>query len=220
MPVNRFGRWFGVLVLLTVLLYFILGLLTNYASEEVPRVFRQNPALLWGTIAGVLVILIISDMLQSFSSNISRGIHKKKGRSPKMSSFKRLQRNWDVFVSYSHVDYEWVHHELVPWLRQHHFEVLVDEDFRGGEFGVEQMEKGVVGSKRVLAVFSPDYFRSEWSTLESVMAQCLDPAGRERKLVPVLFRDCTIPLRLSVLHYRDLSDGDREEWNRLVEDLM
>jgi hypothetical protein len=48
----------------------------------------------------------------------------------------------------------------------------------------------------------------------------MDPAASERKIVPVLLEDCEIPLRLSILHYRNLRTWDVDEFERLVGDLL
>lgn len=127
----------------------------------------------------------------------------------------------DVFISYSHKDKNWVDQVLLPRLRDHGFKVLIDDDFTGGGLSLQQMENAVKFSKRVLAVLTPDYIDSDWSTLENVMARSLDPSARNRKLIPILYKTTNIPLRLSVLVYRDLRDDDNSiEWDRLMQDLM
>ncbi len=127
---------------------------------------------------------------------------------------------YDVFVSYSHKNSDWVHGVLVPRLEKHGFSVFTDAHFKAGAFGPQQMEDGVKKSRRVIAVFTPDYFGSDWTTLENVMAQILDPAAKKRKLIPVLRQSTDVPLRLAGIHWRDLRTESDDEWERLVEDLM
>jgi hypothetical protein len=101
------------------------------------------------------------------------------------------------------------------------FSVLIDfRDFKAGAFSVEQMEKAVQECRRVLVVLTPAYIESEWARFENVMAQVLDPAAVQRKIIPVLREKCDVPLRLRVLHYRSLLTEDERQWERLVSDLM
>jgi len=57
------------------------------------------------------------------------------------------------------------------------------------------------------------------SKFENVMAQTLDPAAVQRKIVPVLHKDCAIPLRLKILNYRDLRTETDQAWELLSADL-
>jgi hypothetical protein len=128
---------------------------------------------------------------------------------------------YDVFISYSHEDSVWVRGRLVRLLEESGFRVAVDfRDFRAGAAGVEEMQRCVVQSKRTVAVLSPQYVLSEWSKFENIMAQVLDPGAIQRKLIPVLHEDCEIPLRLKILHYRDLRSESSAEWDLLVRDLI
>jgi hypothetical protein len=127
----------------------------------------------------------------------------------------------DIFISYSHKDSIWVRTELLPKLESHNFTTLVDyRDFTTGSLGIDEMANAVELCKRTLLVLSPDYIASSWSSFENAMAQSLDPAARWRRVITVLLKDCTLPLRLSIIHYRDLRLGDADEWDRLFRDLI
>ena len=127
----------------------------------------------------------------------------------------------DLFISYSHKDRLWVTTELLPRLENHGFSVFIDyRDFKVGAFGVEEMERAVLTSRKTIAVFTEDYVSSMWGKLENVMAQCLDPGALERRLIPVLSKTCQMPLRLRVLHYRDLRSNDPVQWDLLMRDLI
>ncbi len=211
------------LILISIVLiigYFILGLLTNYASVTVPQFLKDQPYLI-GIFIGVVIIAIIlltlgQDYLKNWRPTLSR--QPMTPRSPSGGNVK--QYKYDVFISYSHKNSDWVQGTLLPKLKRHGFSVFIDTYFKGGAFGPAQMEEGVKDSKRVIAVFTEQYFKSDWATLENVMAQILDPAARERKLIPILRESCDIPLRLSGIHYRDLRAEDEKEWERLIEDLI
>jgi len=129
--------------------------------------------------------------------------------------------NYDVFISYSHKDADWVRGTLLPKLESHGFSVLIDfRDFRGGSFGIEEMQRGVLESRRVILVLTENYLKSDWTKFENVMAQTIDPGAIQRKIVPVLRESCNIPLRLKVLHYRDLRAEDDQQWQLLMRDLI
>jgi hypothetical protein len=129
-------------------------------------------------------------------------------------------KTYGVFISYSHVDLPWVRDKLLSQLEQRGFDVCIDfRDFVGGASSVEEMERCVVNSKRVVLVLSPAYVASEWARFENIMAQTLDPAAVERKIVPVLREQCDVPLRLRILHYRDLRTDDEGQLDRLARDL-
>ncbi|SMC99659.1 TIR domain-containing protein [Desulfocicer vacuolatum DSM 3385] len=128
---------------------------------------------------------------------------------------------YDVFISYSHKDRLWVTKELLPKLEQHRFKIFIDfRDFQSGRFSVTEMERGVNSSKRVLLVLTDDYIKSDWGTFENVMGQTTDPAAINRKRIPVLRGSCDIPLRLQIIHYRDLRNNDSQQWDLLIRDLI
>lgn len=110
---------------------------------------------------------------------------------------------------------------MLPKLESHGFSVLVDfRDFQGGSFSVEEMQRGVLESRRVILVLTENYLKSDWTKFENVMAQTMDPGAVQRKIVPVLRESCNIPLRLKVLHYRDLRTEDDQQWQLLMRDLI
>lgn len=128
---------------------------------------------------------------------------------------------YDVFISYSQDDLVWVRDILLPKLEKHGFSVIIDfRDFRSGSLSVEEMERAVLESKRILLVLSGCYLLSEWGKFENVMAQTTDPAAIRRKIIPVLLEDCAIPLRLKIINYRDLHNNDPLQWDLLIRDLI
>lgn len=208
-----------ILTILTIVGSTILSLLVNYASEPMPQIFQQNPSWIWLLGGTIVVILVLSAYGNYFLENWKSRLAPQ-AMIPKSKGDKMKEHKYDVFISYSHKDSEWVQGVLLPKLEKHSFSVLIDTYFQSGSFGPIQMEDGVKNSKRVIAVFTKNYFESEWATLENVMAQILDPATRKRKLIPVLRENCDIPLRLAGIHYRDLRLNDEHEWQRLIQDLI
>ena len=62
----------------------------------------------------------------------------------------------------------------------------------GGNFVIE-MQKATAECDRTVAVFSPNYFLSEFAEAEWAAAFRLDPTGKNEKLIPVRIEACQPP---------------------------
>lgn len=114
---------------------------------------------------------------------------------------------WDAFISYSHKDAVWVSGWLLPHLEAKGIRVCIDaRDFDAGVPIVQEIERVVTNSAKTLVVLSPNYLESEWGAFENVMVQTMDPAARQRRLLPLLVTPCELPLRLKQLIYVDFSN--------------
>ncbi len=126
---------------------------------------------------------------------------------------------YDVFISYSHRDEDWVTRTLLPRLEAAGLRVCVDfRDFEIGAPSVTEMERAVVTSRKTLLVLTPNYLASAWTEFESVMLQTLDPANRQRRLIGLLKARSELPLRISYLSYVDFVEPNDPAftWNRLL----
>lgn len=126
----------------------------------------------------------------------------------------------DAFISYSRRDAGWVAGELLPRLEAAGLRLCIDvRDFRVGTLTVQELERCVLESRKTIAVLSPSYLESRWTELESVMTQTLDPAARDRRLLPVLLERCPLPPRFRALYYLDFSvrKTDGPTFDRLIE---
>ena len=63
-------------------------------------------------------------------------------------------------------------------------------------------------SRKTLVVLTPDYLGSEWAEFENVLVQTLDPAARGRRLLPLILKECELPLRIGTLAALDFTDLD------------
>jgi hypothetical protein len=63
------------------------------------------------------------------------------------------------------------------------------------------MERAVLQSRKTLLVLTPEYAQSGWTEFENILVQTLDPAARERRLIPILLTHCELPLRIRSLTY-------------------
>src|SRR5688572_4866602 len=92
---------------------------------------------------------------------------------------------YDVFISYSHKDEEWVVNTLLPVLENAGLNVYIDyRDFEAGIPSLVNMENAVENSRHTITVLTPNWIDSEWSDFESLLTGTSDPAGRRKKLVP------------------------------------
>ena len=94
---------------------------------------------------------------------------------------------------------------LVPQLQGAGLKVCIDvESFEPGAPSVTEMERAVLQSRKTVAILTPEYIQSGWAEFENIMIQTLDPAARQRRLIPVLWKRCELPVRIASLTAIDL----------------
>lgn len=128
----------------------------------------------------------------------------------------------DVFVSHSEADWAWVRDQLVPRLQEAGLKVLVGyRDFELGTSRMENVERAVQASRHTLLVLTPDWMQGEWTAFDSLVVSTIDPAARQRKLIPLLLKPCALPPRIQVLTYADFTAPDERptQWERLIDAL-
>lgn len=126
---------------------------------------------------------------------------------------------FDVFISYSPADRAWIQGELLPRLEREGLRICIDfRNFRPGAPRPTEVERAVLTSHKTLLILSPAYLEDEWAEFGDLMVQTLDPASRQRRLIPLLKAKCDLPLRLSHLWPVDLVDPvDRDTaWVQLL----
>jgi len=131
----------------------------------------------------------------------------------------QLKFNYDVFISYSSRDKQWVRGELLNRVEKAGLRAFIDfRDFKRGAPSIKEMERGVTACRKTLLVLTPDYIESGWCEIENIMLQTLDPANRDLRLIPVLKAQCKKPLRIGALTHVDFTDGADFElaWHQLL----
>lgn len=119
---------------------------------------------------------------------------------------------YDVFISYSHKDSQWVKNWLLPHLEDAGLDVIIDfRDFEIGVPSIVNMENAVQDSRHVLLVLTPNWVNSEWTDFEALLTQTSDPAGVRRRTLPLMLRDAELPPRLAILTYADFTDSSTWE---------
>lgn len=122
-----------------------------------------------------------------------------------------LTESFDVFISYSHRDAEWVKDWLLPRLEAAGLSVCVDfRDFKIGVPSLINMENAVERSRKTLLVLTPNWVKSEWTKFESLLSQTDDPSGVRQRTLPMMLKKCQLPKRLRIFTYADFTD--EKQW--------
>ncbi len=130
---------------------------------------------------------------------------------------------WDLFLCHTGVDKDWVR-ELATKLEHETIErrkvkVFFDEwEVRPGTNLVRNLENGLLRSKLVGVVLSPEMLAGEWPTMEWTIAVYQDPSGRMGKVLPILRRDCDIPPSLRIRNILDFRKPEKyaRSYSRLL----
>jgi hypothetical protein len=130
---------------------------------------------------------------------------------------------YDVFISYSHKDIEWVQEELIPRLKKAALKICLDDkEFLAGGVAIVTMQDSIELSRRTLLVLTPSYMTSEWTEFEMLATRTLDPAALRRRTIPLLVKKVEkLPLLISMLTYADLTRPENQEnaWQLLIRSL-
>jgi TIR domain len=116
---------------------------------------------------------------------------------------------YDVFISYRQQppDGPWVRRVLLSELRARGLRICVDfECFVLGRPIISEMERAVEQSRYTLAVLTPAYLASNFTTLENVLADHLGLERSERRLLAVMREPCNPRLGLRARLWLDLTD--------------
>ena len=126
---------------------------------------------------------------------------------------------YDIFISYSHRDKQWVHGWLLPRLDAAGLRVCIDfRDFVPGLPILVNIERAVENSRKTLTVLTRDWVKSEWSDLESLLAQSGDPNARTGRMIPLQLKPCKPPPRIRMLTYVDFTQ--QSEWEFQLQRLL
>jgi hypothetical protein len=104
-----------------------------------------------------------------------------------------------VFVSYSRRDLPFVE-QLAADLNRAGLNVWFDlTGLEGGERWSEKIQDAIRNSQYVIVVLSPDSVKSEWVEREFLFA-----SNANKKIIPLLYRQCELPLNYLNLNYIDV----------------
>lgn len=126
---------------------------------------------------------------------------------------------FDVFISYSHCDLDWVRTWLLPRLESAGLRVCIDfRDFKMGIPIFDNMSDAATQSRKTLFVMTPNWTTSEFGRFEALVTQTIDPIGRKGRLLPLMLKDCDLPASLQILTCADFKDPDNwdNELSRVI----
>jgi hypothetical protein len=127
--------------------------------------------------------------------------------------------DYDVFISYSHRDSEWVRDWLLPRLEETGLRACIDfRDFEVGVPSLVNMERAAEGSRKTLLVLTTNWIESEWTNFEALLVQTEDPIGLRRRILPLMRERCQPPKRIAMLTYADFTAPGR--WENELERLI
>ncbi|GEM_PF-2745238 len=100
---------------------------------------------------------------------------------------------WDFFLSYNKDD-EGMARMISDILENAHYSVFSQmNDMAAGKSFVREMNRGLSGMARFVAVYSPGYFASGPCMSEWEAAYISDPSAEDGKIVPFVVRECQPP---------------------------
>ncbi len=126
---------------------------------------------------------------------------------------------FDVFISYSSKDAEWVRGELLSPIEAAGLKAFIDyRDFTRGAPSIKECQRGVEVCRKTLLILTENYTKSRWTEIENVMVQTLDPANETLRLIPLLKEECEKPLRIASLTHIDFTEEADEDlaWRQLL----
>jgi len=132
---------------------------------------------------------------------------------------------YDVFISYSHKDEGWADKVLRQRLDDAGFRVCIDyRNFEPGKMALFNMQDAAKQSKHVVLVLTRNWLNSEWSLFEALVGGTKDPAGLQKKLIPLLCEagiEKDIHDFIAMRTWVDFTRKDREEvaWKQLFDTL-
>ena len=129
---------------------------------------------------------------------------------------------YDVFISYSSANKDWVRKDLLSALEKAGLKVCIDfRDFKAGKPAIKNMRDSILESKHTLLVLTEAYLKSGWTEFENLISQTLDPANQKGRVIPMLKEKCNPSLEISYLTYVNFYNPDDWDiaWKQLLEAL-
>jgi hypothetical protein len=75
-----------------------------------------------------------------------------------------------------------------------------------------KMERAITQSRIILIVLTPRYLSHQWVDFENILVQMLDPAVRQRRVIPLMLKPCELPSRIRALAYADFTRSDQVDF--------
>lgn len=125
-----------------------------------------------------------------------------------------------LFLSHSTKDEKFVN-QIGKELRERGFNVWLN-NIEAGDVISSTIKVGIKESHYFLVILSPDAINSEWVQGELELALSLEKKGNIRKIIPLLYKDCEIPIRINnrlYVDFRYLHDYDSIEFKSKMKNI-
>jgi hypothetical protein len=127
------------------------------------------------------------------------------------------EKPYDLFISYADADRAWVQGYLLDALTQAGVRCLTEATFRLGAPRLEEFERAVRQSRRILLVFSSTASVDGFGRFIDLLAQTHGVEAAEWPVIPILRAAVQLPTRLAMLTGLDATDASA--WPEVVERL-
>jgi len=132
----------------------------------------------------------------------------------------RSKYEYDVFVSYSEEDEDWVQQELISRLRAAGVTYLEPDKFPPGRPRMDLLETAIKRSRKTLLVITGSYLKNHWAKFSHILSITYGLDRGEWRTVPVIVEPCELPGEIGILSCLELYRGDPvKQWERLVRGL-
>jgi hypothetical protein len=141
----------------------------------------------------------------------------------------------DAFLCHNSADEDWVKmlgerleaETIDGYKTSRRITVFYDEwDIDTGNNVLNKMNDGLVAARYLVAVMTPEFFKSGWANIEWTDIVAQDPWGIKKKLIPILLRDVSLdsserivlPAPFKIIKYLDFRDKRRfeEQFQKLL----
>src|SRR5206468_5516751 len=106
---------------------------------------------------------------------------------------------YDVFVSYSQTDQDWVHDKLLPEFDKAGVRYIDQLEFVLGRPKLIEIERAVRESRWTLLILTQSYLDSSWSQFDSILAGSYGLDTATWRTIPAIRATCELPMRLEAL---------------------
>ena len=134
------------------------------------------------------------------------------------------QEPCDAFISYVEEDKDWVVDNLIKNLEQDGFQIYWDDrDFELGKTVLKNKLEALLGSRKIIVVFSPNYVAEEnvWDVLSEENSISLTEVVHHFSIIPIIYRPCKIPEHFKDLFSLDWTNAHARKffWKKLAASL-
>lgn len=113
---------------------------------------------------------------------------------------------YDAFISFNKADLKFAE-KLVKRIEKESINgepikvFFAEWDIEFGENILLRIEKAEPSSHFIIPIMSPDWLKSDWTTLERVIPVHDDPAGLKARMIPIMRRSCEPPPSMRILRW-------------------